>query len=268
MKESKPIALRGRREGFTLIELLVVIAIIAILASMLLPALSKAKEKGKMAVCISNLRQIGSAMLMYRDDNNDYFHHRPGGAIPNHGQWTLNDRSDAFLDPLHANAYWAVAYLNYFGKNKRIFRCPSARRVDEWRETGLRYPTDWWLDSSIGVSVFLTEPYQGGGAPRKSTSYQSPQTTILCQDAAEQRMEGPEDSLGLFPGQREILMQWKYSLASYYPGFKMEFEWYRHSQTCATLWVPGNVSRIKYNGKLGNDYRWYTGDYPQESPKF
>src|SRR6187401_2984769 len=80
-----------RKTGFTLIELLVVIAIIAILASMLLPALAKAKEAGKRITCVNGLRQLGLSMQMYADDQEGLQPPRtinlPGGSWPS----TLRD---------------------------------------------------------------------------------------------------------------------------------------------------------------------------------
>src|SRR5580658_2078082 len=63
---------KARRRAFTLIELLVVIAIIAILAAMLLPALARSKMEGMKAKCISNLKELQLAAIMYKDDNNGY----------------------------------------------------------------------------------------------------------------------------------------------------------------------------------------------------
>jgi prepilin-type N-terminal cleavage/methylation domain-containing protein len=72
-------------DGFTLIELLVVIAIIAILAGLLLPTMARAKESGRRTHCISNLRQIGLGIQMYRDDNSD----RPPLYLVNPKQYTF-----------------------------------------------------------------------------------------------------------------------------------------------------------------------------------
>lgn len=249
------------KSGFTLIELLVVIAIIAILASMLLPALSRAKARGKQAYCINSLKQIGVASIMYADDNRNYFYYYNSSGsptLPNDGQWTANPRVTTLLDPANSLAYWGVAYYQYVGRNKNVFRDPAAVKVDEWRDDARSYTSDFWMCSTVGLNGHLII----SNRPPKLTSYARPQQMIFAQDSAEQKMEGGEDSIGLFPGYSQILSQWVGSGAlgdQYYNGFNFLWEWFRHNEGCDTLWVAGSVDTFRYkNLKTGIDYHLYT----------
>ncbi len=133
---------RDNRGGFTLIELLVVIAIIAILASLLLPALVMAKLKAQTAQCTSNFKQMGAAWVMYNTDFPDFLAPNSDAGPGSHGQdaddpsWvagnmTLVAGSPAELDESTNMDYMVGQQYQPFGsiggytKNGRLYRCPA-----------------------------------------------------------------------------------------------------------------------------------------------
>ncbi len=104
--------------GFTLIELLVVIAIIAILASMLLPALAKSKGRAQRTKCLSNQKQIGVAYQLYVDDNT--------GNYPVHPSWSTVGGKLGVLSYYDSNRYgWTNRPLSLYLNADQVFQCPN-----------------------------------------------------------------------------------------------------------------------------------------------
>jgi len=104
-----------RRHGFTLIELLVVIAIIAILAAILFPVFARAREKARQSSCMSNIKQLGTACLMYAQDYDEIL---PDEDYDYNGNGTYNEAG--------ADGTWRAAILPYV-KNVQLYFCPSHR---------------------------------------------------------------------------------------------------------------------------------------------
>ena len=112
---------------FTLIELLVVIAILAILAAMLLPALNKARERGKLTTCVSNSKQLGNVLLMYTNDYND--------MIPPHSGFNVNG----------AKFSWAGILYSINMLRQKTVICPNSTRKNlpsEWTDYRVNKSSD------------------------------------------------------------------------------------------------------------------------------
>jgi len=177
--------------GFTLIELLIVIAIIAILASLLLPAMARAKEKAYRIASLNNLKQWGTAQLMYLGDSGDVF---PRTKIPNgtpgtsaayneDNPWWTDLTQVEFMNKMNSTGYgrdvWFNALPSYvgsvplwqialdpkgpanFNNSKSIYICPtaSARGVDPTKTGNTYVPFNYGMNSKgtdgLGTNVLL-----------------------------------------------------------------------------------------------------------------
>jgi len=144
---------------FTLIELLVVIAIIAILASMLLPALSKARDKSKQSACASNLKQLGTASFLYVNDWD--------GVLPSSAtrgtSWSNSHYHTTPINPDYTcvEPNWVSALYNYVNKNKNVYRCPQVWRVEtaEYANYGSSYSYNAWAAGHDSLAEYTAGKY-------------------------------------------------------------------------------------------------------------
>ncbi len=195
-----------KKRGFTLIELLVVIAIIAILASLMLPALARAKEKAHNASCISNLRQWGLSLNMYLDDYNQTlpdFSIASGtsGAPAGYSQDKIfwSDLA-AFGEAQVGNSAWfnalppyvsqkpLVQYANdptNFVSGRSVFNCPTARfipgEVDPYNRVAFSY----------GINFKGTNGIVPAAVPFKATVVKNSSAFVIFSDARANSGEAP-----------------------------------------------------------------------------
>ena len=234
-------ALRLSRSLFTLIELLVVIAIIAILSGMLLPALGKAREQGKMSNCGSNLHQIGMGFSMYCSDWNEYM---PLGCEDmmgtNNKRWfgSRNNNTEEF-DP-------TTGYLsNYLGSKQRVTVCPSLKshRDESWNGSfekgcggyGYNY---WFLGSRCWDSGYGTFTKHS----RRNEFKHHSKTVAFCDTGFLTSGHIIEYSMIEIP-------EWDFSPPYYEPdGWGMRPDpviHFRHNNRANILWLDGHVDSDK-----------------------
>ena len=175
----------NRRRGFTLIELLVVIAIIAILAAMLLPALSKAKEKAKAINCLSNVKQVSLGSKMWTDDNQDaiiplYIQRGTSGfdtSSPyDSATYVINDPNDIWWQD--------ILRLGGYGPNGKVCSCPSLTSFPTTGSGG-SVSTNFTLGIAMNHPEFALTVGSWSTLLWKANSVSRPSTAIIFADGGK-----------------------------------------------------------------------------------
>jgi prepilin-type N-terminal cleavage/methylation domain-containing protein/prepilin-type processing-associated H-X9-DG protein len=134
--------MKKKRERFTLTELLIVIAIIAILASMLLPALNKARENARNIDCLNNKKQLGTCLHLYADDNNGFLLYK----VSNH--------DGTLWSAIKFKGGWAPKLWPYF-KNSNMLYCSADASISRVASNILNPDNEsWWNDSWAGSVAY------------------------------------------------------------------------------------------------------------------
>jgi prepilin-type N-terminal cleavage/methylation domain-containing protein/prepilin-type processing-associated H-X9-DG protein len=155
----------GKR-GFTLIELLVVIAVIAILAALLFPVFARVREKARQTSCLSNTKQLATALLMYAQDYDE--------------RVVLNDNWDlmaprSFDGTLKTVSDWPDLLQPYL-KNEGVLVCPSATQASGLYKTELGRPCAYVLNNVYGIFE------KAGRSPATLAEIENPAETVFCGD--------------------------------------------------------------------------------------
>jgi prepilin-type N-terminal cleavage/methylation domain-containing protein/prepilin-type processing-associated H-X9-DG protein len=167
---------RKVKRAFTLIELLVVIAIIAILAAMLMPVLSHAKQKAQGSQCLSNGKQMMLAMIIYGSENNDFFPPNPddGNVQPGYNWCSgqAGDKGAQEFDPDVLSDPKLSLLISYLGGNVAVFRCPADIRQGPYSGTnaaliGQTVPASrtFSMSQAVGTVDPCYDESEQGGSP-------------------------------------------------------------------------------------------------------